>query len=106
MHVLDFLLGEDDRALEASRPRANNEHALVRAVRRHIALWVPAAPILLARRRILGADDPRHHVDAGHADVAADALPDLFDPAFVDLGGEERVGDRRASGPDDVLLPA
>src|ERR1044072_8528393 len=39
---------------------------------------------------------------ARDADVAADALADVVEPALVDLHREERVGDGRAAGGDDV----
>ena len=63
---------------------------------------MPAAPPLLAHRRVLGAADRRHRPVAGHADVAADALADVLEPPLLDLQRQERVGDRRAGGADQV----
>ena len=63
---------------------------------------MPAAPPLLPHRRVLGAADRRHRPVAGDADVAADALADVLQAALFDLLRQERVGDRRARGPDQV----
>ena len=63
---------------------------------------MPAAPVLLAGGRVLGAADVAAAVGLRDADVAADALADLVEPALVDLARQERVGDRRAGGSDQV----
>ena len=47
----------------------------------------------------------RRLLPAGDADVAADALADVVEPPLLDLSRQERVGDRRAGGADDVALP-
>src|SRR5947208_10918199 len=66
---------------------------------------MPAAPVLLAGRRVLRADGRRAaDLPARDADVAADALADVVEPALVDLLRQERVGDRRTTGRDDVEL--
>ena len=39
---------------------------------------------------------------ARHADIAADALADVVDPAFLNLFGQERVGDGGVRRPDHV----
>ena len=67
-----------------------------------ITLRMPAPPPLLAHRRVLRAADRRDREVAGHADVAADALADVLEPAFLDLLRQERVGDRRPGRADDV----
>ena len=66
---------------------------------------MPAAPPLLAHRRVLGAADRRHGEVAGDADVAADALADVLEPALLDLPRQERIGDRGARGADQVEHP-
>ncbi len=63
---------------------------------------MPSAAPLLAHRRVLGAADRGRRPVAGDADVAADALADLLEPALLDLHRQERVGDRRPRGPDQV----
>ena len=65
-------------------------------------LRVPAPAPLLAHGRVLGAAQRRDRAVAGHADVAADALADVLVPALLDLLGQERIGDRRAGGADEV----
>ena len=69
-------------------------------------LRVPTAAVLLAAGRVLGAPDRRAALlPAGDADVAADALADVLEAALLDLLRQERIGDRRAGGADDVGLP-
>ena len=63
---------------------------------------MPAAPPLLAHRRVLRAADGRHRPVAGDAHVAADALADVLEPALLDLPRQERVGDRGARRADQV----
>ena len=66
---------------------------------------MPAAAPLLPHRRVLGTADRRHRPVAGDADVAADALADVLHAAFFDLPWQERIGDRRPGGPDQVEHP-
>ncbi len=103
-------LGEDDlvaplaerhRCLEPRRASADDEHPRVRS-RGAKSLGMPAAPPLLAHRRILGAADRRHRPVARDADVAADALADVLEPPLLDLQRQERVGDRGTRRADQV----
>ena len=68
-------------------------------------LRVPAAAVLLAHGRVLGASDRHAETVVGVADVAADALADVLDPSLLDLLRQEGVGDRRPGGADQVLGP-
>ena len=63
---------------------------------------MPAAPELLTGGRVLRAGDLVVVERTREADVAADALADLVEPAFLDLLRQERVGDRRPRGADQV----
>ena len=100
-HARGAAARERERALHAGRPAADDER--VEAVRqRREALGVPAAPVLLAGGRVLGAADVAAGVGLGDADVAADALADLVDAPLVDLARQERVGDRRPRGADQI----
>jgi hypothetical protein len=65
-------------------------------------LGVPAAPPFLAHGRVLRAADRARPRVAGDADVAADALADVVETAFLDLVRQERVGDGRARRADQV----
>src|SRR5205085_6819902 len=94
--------GEDDRALHPRRSGPDDEHVAVRVRRALEPLRMPAAPELLAGGRVLRADDLVVVERVRDADVAADALPDLVEPALLDLPRQERVGDRRARGADQV----
>ena len=94
-------LAERLRRLEPGGPGADDEHARVGALRPD-PLRVPAAPPLLAHRRVLGAADRRHRPVAGDADVAADALADVLaagPPRSCAAGtGRRSTGGRRRSG--------
>ena len=83
-------------------PGADDEHVPVAVRRRLEALRMPAPPVLLARGRVLRAADVAAGIRLRNADVAADALADLVVAAVLDLGGQERVGDRRPRGADHV----
>ncbi len=65
-------------------------------------LRVPAAAVLLAGGRVLGAAQVAAPDRARVARVAADALADLVVAALLDLHRQERVGDRRPGGADQV----
>ncbi len=95
-------LAEDDRALHPGRAGADDEHVAVAVLGGLEALGVPAAPVLLAGRGVLGAADVPAGIRLRDADVAADALADLVQAPLLDLAREERVGDGRARGSDDV----
>jgi hypothetical protein len=96
---------QDDRGLHPCRSGADNEDGLVGIAGGGELLRVPAAAVLLAAGGVLGAPDRRPaHLPAGDADVAADALTDVLEPAFLDLLGQERVRDRRAGGANNVGL--
>src|SRR5581483_4482 len=87
------------------RARAHHDDPRVRLPRPD-PLRVPAPAELLAHGRVLGAPDRCDRHVAGHADVAADALPDVLEPALLDLAGQERIGDRRPGRPDQVEYAA
>ena len=99
MDAAEAALAEDDRALHPRRARADDEHVAVAVVCRLEALRVPAAAVLLARRRVLGAADVVALLGLHDANVAADALAHLAVAAFLDLPREEGVGDRRTGAP-------
>jgi hypothetical protein len=63
---------------------------------------MPPAAIFLADGDVLRAHDLTALPELGHADVAADALADVLDAPFRDLGRQEWVGDRRTRRADDV----
>ena len=65
-------------------------------------LRMPAAAIFLADGHVLSAHDLAALLELRHADIAADALADVLDAPFGDLGGQERIRDRGAGGADDV----
>src|SRR6266508_1879635 len=70
-------------------------------------LGMPAAAVLLARGRVLRADEWRAaDLPARDADVAADELADVGQTPLVDLQGKKRIGDGRAAGGDDVQRAA
>ena len=54
---------------------------------------MPALAPLLALGRVLGAAHRRDRGIPTDADVAADALADIFHAPFADLLRQERVGD-------------
>ena len=94
-------LAQGARGLQPGGPCADH-HDRRRAAPHRDALRVPAAPPLLAHGRVLGAPDRQPLGIGGHADVAADALPDRRRPAVADLRRQERVGDRGSRSPDQV----
>src|SRR5919202_303549 len=105
VHAPHAALAQDHRALHAGRPGANDEHVVVRVLRPREDLRVPAAPILFAGGRVLGADDGRAaDLPARDANVAADALADVVESPLIDLPRQPWVGDGRAAGGDDVEL--
>jgi hypothetical protein len=105
VHAAHAALAEDHRALHPGRARSDDEHVVVGVLRLVELLGMPAAPVLLARGRVLRADERRaSDLPARNANVAADALTDVVEPALVDLLRQERVRDRRTAGGDDVEL--
>ena len=99
---LNAALREHDRALHAGRAGADDED-VVGGVRGALEpLGMPASAVLLAGGRVLRAADVAARVARDDAHVAADALADLVQPALLDLLRQERVGDRRPGGADDV----
>ena len=101
-HALEAALGEHDRALEPGRPGAHHEHVAIGVGGALEALGMPAAAVLLARRRVLRAAQVAAAVGQRVAGVAADAGADLVVAALLDLERQERIGDRRARGADQV----
>ena len=79
------------RAHSIRRAGADDEDVVVGVRGLLELLGMPAAPVLLAGGRVLRADDRRASDLPGDADVAADALADVVEPALVDLLREERV---------------
>ena len=98
-------LPERTRDFEARRSRTHNENAGIRLLRRN-ALRMPALAPFLAHRWILRAADRRNGHVARHADVAADALANVVDAAFLDLLWQKRIGDRRSRGANHVQYAA
>src|SRR2546427_200371 len=95
-------LPEHERALHPGRTGADDEDVAVGVRRPLEALGVPPSPELLTGRRVLRAGDLVVVERAREADIAADALADLVEPAFLDLLRQERVRDRRPRGADQV----
>src|SRR6185436_3794464 len=79
---------ERQRALQAGWSAAHHQRVEAGGQRRE-ALGVPASPVLLAGSRVLRAADVAARVGLGDADVAADALANLVEPALVDLPGRK-----------------
>ena len=100
MHLV-AALAQRPRRLQPRRPGADDQHAILRPARAD-HLRMPALAPFLAHGRILGAAHRRDGVVAADADVAADAFADVFEPAFLDLPGQERIGDRRPRRADHV----
>ena len=103
MHVV-AALAEHARTLHAGGPGTDHEDRA--RIRRLLELLrVPAAPILFHRGGVLGADERRPaDLPARNAHVAADALADVVEAAFLDLIGQEGVRNRGPGGADDVRL--
>src|SRR5919106_1695507 len=96
-------LAEHHGALHPGRAGADDEHVVVGVLGRFELLRVPAAPVLLARGRVLRADERRAaDLPARDADVGADALADVVQAPLVDLLRQGGVRDGRAAGRDDV----
>ena len=107
VHPAHAALAQHERALHPGGAGADHQHIVVGVCRRLEPLGVPAAAVLLAGGRVLGADHRRAaDLPARDADVAADALADVVEAALVDLLRQERVGDRRPRSADDVELAA
>ena len=88
-------------AFQAGRSRTHHEDTAVAPLGRN-SLGMPSAAPLLAHGRVLSAAD-RYALGIGrHADIAADALADLVDPAFLELPGQKRIGDGRPRRADEV----
>ena len=94
-------LTERPRGLEPRGPRADDQHATVRAPGRDV-LGMPSAAPLLANRRVLGTSQRRDDVFAGQTDVAGDAFAYVVLASFLDLARQERIGDARARGADQI----
>ena len=93
---------EHERALHPRRAGPHHQHLAVGVCGGVEPLGVPAAAVLLAGGRVLGAADVAAEVALRDAHVAADAGADVVDPARADLLGQERVGDVRAGRADQV----
>ena len=105
VHAAHAALAEHHRALHPGRPRADHEHVVVGVLGAVELLGVPSAAVLLAGRRVLGANERRAaDLPPRDADVAADALADVLEATLVDLLRQERIRDRRAARGDDVEL--
>src|ERR1700722_4852532 len=98
-HVAPF--AENARASHAWGAAADHQHGTRFCSLREF-LGMPATAIFLADGHVLGAHDLPALLKLRHANVAADALADVLHPAFRNLGRQERIGDRRAGGADDV----
>ena len=96
---------EHHRRFQTRRAGADHQDGSVAVRCRGVDLGVPSAPVFLAGGRVLGAPDRRPaDLPSRHADVAPDALADVVEPALGDLVRQERIGDRRPRGADDVAL--
>src|SRR5438132_441898 len=104
MHGAHLTLAQDHRALEPSWASADHENALFAVGGGPEALGVPATAVFLAGSGVLGAHQRTANLEAGGALVAADAFADLVQAPLLDLFREERIGDRRTGGTDDVVL--
>ena len=100
MHFIPASRGRQCR-LESCRARADNQHGTFGLLRRD-DFWVPAAPPLLAHRRVLRAAQVGRGIVARHTHITADAFADLVDPPFLDLLRQERIGDRGPRRADEV----
>ena len=100
-HVRGPAPRERQRALHAGRAATDHERVEAGPELRK-PLRMPAAAVLLACGRVLGAADVAAAVGLGDAHVAADALADLVDASLVDLARQERVGDRGPGGADQI----
>src|SRR6266700_1736725 len=94
-------LAQRTGAFEARGARSHHEDGIVGTLGRN-DFRMPALAPLLAHGRVLGAADRRDGEIAADADIAADAFPDVFHPAFLDLSGQEGVGDRWPGRADEV----
>ena len=94
-------LAQRPRRFEPRRPGTDDEHRVVRALRRD-AFRVPAAAPFLAHARVLGATHGGGSKLSGDADVAADAFADLVDAPLFDLLRQEGIGDRWPRRTDHV----
>ena len=87
----------------SGRARADDEDVVVGILRRRELLGAPAAPELLGGGGVLGADERRAtDLPTRDADVAADALADVVEPALLDLSREERIGDPGPCRPESA----
>ena len=102
MDVLHAATTERERAFHARRSAPDDEHGALAVGRLRVSLRMPPAPVLLADRRVLGADDRRLLLVARDADVAPDALADVAQPSLGDLARQERIGDPRSRDADEV----
>ena len=94
-------LAQNQRRLQPGGAAADDQHPVTFPARGD-PFWVPALAPFLHEGGVLGAAADRTGHIAGHADVAADAFADIFEPALFDLLRQERVGDRGARGPDEI----
>src|SRR6202163_2501744 len=94
-------LAQNARALHARGSAAHHQNRAGPGGLREF-FRMPAAPVFLADGHVLRAHDLAALLEFRHADIAADALADVLEPGFGDLGRQERISDRGARGADDV----
>src|ERR1700722_7936299 len=94
-------LAQNARAFHARGSAAHHQHR-ARLGGPGEFLRMPAAAIFLADGHVLSAHDLAALLELRDADVAADALADIFDPAFRNFVRQEWIRDVRARGADDV----
>src|SRR5688572_6239827 len=63
---------------------------------------MPSSFVFFPYCRVLGAVDRPANIVASNTDVAPDAFTNVVDPTLFDFLWEERVGDRRAGGSDQI----
>src|SRR5258708_28273814 len=94
-------LAQNEGGLHARGVAAYHQHGTgLRGFREFLGM--PAAAVFLADGDVLSAHDLAALLELGDTDVAADALADILDPAFRNLGRQEGICDRGTGGADDV----
>ncbi len=94
-------LSQGARAFQTGGPGPDDQHFRIRALGLDL-LGMPAAPPFLVHGRVLCAPDRHALTVAGIANVAADALADVFGAALLDLLGQKGIGDGRPGRADEI----